>query len=46
MMIALHIKARTTSAIHAEMAANSETAATLALRYGLSEDPVSNGKLS
>jgi hypothetical protein len=37
MMIALHKNARTTPAIRAEIAASSETAATLALRYGVSE---------
>ena len=40
MMIALHKNARTTPAIRAEMAASSETAATLALRYGVSEGTV------
>ena len=40
MMIALHKNARTTPAIRAEMAASTETAATLALRYGVSEGTV------
>jgi transposase-like protein len=40
MMIALHKNARTTPATRAEMAASSETAATLALRYGVSEGTV------
>ena len=40
MMIALHKNARTTPAIRAEMAASSETAAALALRYGVSEGTV------
>jgi len=40
MMIASHKNARTTSAIHAEMAVSAETAATLALRYGVSESTV------
>ena len=39
MMIALHKNARTTPATHEEMAASSETVATLALRYGVSEGP-------
>jgi hypothetical protein len=37
MMIALHKNARTTPAIRAEMATSSQTAATLALSYGVSE---------
>ena len=40
MMIALHKNARTTPAIRAEMAASSESGATLALRYGVSEGTV------
>lgn len=40
MMIALHKNARTTPATRAEMAASSQTAATLALRYGVSEGTV------
>lgn len=40
MMIALHKNARTTPATRAEIAASSETAATLALRYGVSEGTV------
>jgi hypothetical protein len=40
MMIVLHKNARTTPAIRAEMAASSETAATLALRYGVTEGTV------
>jgi hypothetical protein len=38
--IALHKNARTTPATFAEMATSSETAATLALRYGVSEGTV------
>jgi hypothetical protein len=40
MMIALHKNARTTPATRAEMAASTETAATLALRFGVSEGTV------
>jgi hypothetical protein len=40
MMIALHKNARTTPATRAEIAASTETAATLALRYGVSEGTV------
>ena len=40
MMIALHKNARTTPATRAEIAASLETAATLALRYGVSEGTV------
>ncbi len=40
MMIALHKKAQTTRAPRAAMAASSETAATLSLRYGVSEGTV------
>ena len=40
MMIALHKNARTTPATRAEMAASAQTAATLALRYGVSEGTV------
>jgi transposase InsO family protein len=40
MMIALHKNARTTPATRAEMAASTQTAATLALRYGVSEGTV------
>lgn len=39
-MITLHKNARTTPAIRAEMAASSEAAATLALRFGVSEGAV------
>jgi hypothetical protein len=44
MIIALHNNARTTPAIHAEMAASSQTGATLALRYGVSEGTVNKWK--
>ena len=40
MMLALHKNSRTTPATRAEIAASSETAATLALRYGVSEGTV------
>ena len=40
MMIALHKNARTTPAIRAEIAASSDTAATFAKRYGVSEGTV------
>jgi hypothetical protein len=40
MVIDLHKNARTTTAIRSEIAASSETAATLALRYGVSEGTV------
>ena len=40
MMIALRKNARTTPATRAEIAASSETAAALALRYGVSEGTV------
>ncbi|MFN8953471.1 MAG: IS481 family transposase, partial [Burkholderiales bacterium] len=40
MMIALHKNARTTPATRAEMAARTETDATLSLRFGVSEGTV------
>ncbi len=45
MMIALHKNARTTPATRAEMAASTDTAATLSLRYGVSEGtPFTSGR--
>lgn len=40
MMIALHKQARTTPAVRAEIAASSESAHTLACRYGVTEATV------
>jgi transposase len=40
MMIALHKNARTTSAIRAEIAVSTDSAATLAQRFGIGESTV------
>ena len=40
MLIALHMKARTTPAVRAEIMASDETASILAQRYGITEQTV------
>lgn len=46
MLIALHKNARTTPAVRGEIAASSETASALALRYGITEQTVYKCKMN